>query len=118
MKTLTVALSLCLLAGVALAFGLPWTIVNGLYLPVHACRRIGLPVREFLAGAWQQPVLCCFPFALCLGGIRRLPPGSPAQTLAWGMAAGGLVIGVTYWRFVLPESWKMRLVTRFTPRSA
>ena len=106
------------LAGVALAFGVPWTIVNGVFLPVHACRRLGLPVREFLSDAWQKPLLCCLPFALCLESIHRLQSRSAGQTLIWGISVGGAVLGFIYWRFVLPNGWKVRLAARLTPRSA
>ena len=69
------------LLGIVIDFGLPWSLVNGLYLPIHACRSVGLLTKRFLLDAWKQPLLCCFNFAWTLGSIRYLHPVLALETI-------------------------------------
>ena len=98
--------------GVALAVGVPMTIVNGIYLPVYACRRMGIPALTFWREVWRGPVACAVPYLLCLVGGRLAFPKSPAVALAAGWGAGLAVLAVLYWRSVVPPRWKKRLLGR------
>jgi O-antigen/teichoic acid export membrane protein len=90
------------LLGAGLAVSLPGTIVFGFVVPVYACRQLDLSPAEYFAAAWTRPLLCVAPFALCLAIARMVFEGSPLVVLAVGGGAGGTVLAVTYWRWLLP----------------
>ena len=106
------------LVGVALAVTVPQTIANGLYLPIYACRRLDMPVRQYLLRTWRGPLLCGLPFALCLVGARLLFVERPLFSLASGSLVGGLVLALLYWRYALPESIKKQLTALVWRRRA
>ncbi len=97
------------LTGVALAVGLPLTVANGLYLPLYACRVLGLAMRPFLIRAWRGPIACAIPFSLCLISGKWFYSHSPALALSWGLGSGGLLLSVCYWKYIVPEHWKKKL---------
>ena len=106
------------LVGTTLAAGLPWVLVNGIYLPIHACKRLGLSLREFFAGAWKKPLLCALPYLACLLAVRMLHLASALQTLVWSAFLGGGVLTVLYWMFAVPGAQKRRIVARLSFRQA
>ena len=98
------------LPGVALAVGLPLTVANGVYLPLYACRVLGLSLRELLIQAWRVPIACAIPFSLCLISGKWFYSHSPALVLAWGLGSGSIAISLCYWRYIIPAPWKKKLV--------
>jgi len=102
---------------VALALAIPRVLLNGIYLPVHACGRLGIPVRHYLKTVWTPPLASCLPFAACLGAARLLLPHSPFLALVAGGASGGLLLSVFYWRYVLPPPWRQRVLAWVSSRS-
>jgi hypothetical protein len=109
------------LLGAAIAVTLPLAIADGLYVPWHACRELGLSFAKYLYEAWRGPVLASLPYAAALLAGRAL---MPSVTLAWltvAAAPAGLLLTLTYWRFVLPASAKTRVrekLARFRERRA
>jgi O-antigen/teichoic acid export membrane protein len=97
------------LVAVSLAVAVPTTLANGIYVPFYACRRLKLPVGRYLVETWKMPLLCCAPFALCLGAGRWLLSDRPLMGLLSGGVAGGLVLGWLYWRHALPPGLKERI---------
>jgi O-antigen/teichoic acid export membrane protein len=89
------------LLGAALALTLPLTVASGVWLPLHFCRVLGVPLRKLL-GACLAPVLWSVPFASCLLAARVVLGHSPLLALVLGMGTGGAVMGVAYWRHVIP----------------
>jgi len=94
---------------VAIAVGLPFTLVNGVYLPLYTCRELRIPVRRFLVNTWGGPLACSVPFAFCLLVCRWLFSESPGLALFTGGGSGGIILVMSYWRHVIPEEWKKRL---------
>ena len=103
------------LASVAFSVSLSLVLVDGVFMPIYACRRIGLSTVDYLRHAWEQPILCSIPFALCLVISRLVYSDQPATALLSGIFSGGTVIGVVYWRWVLPESVRDKVI-RFSKR--
>ena len=91
------------LAGAAAAVAIPLALANGIYLPVYACRRVGLPLGRYARKALRGPLSCALPFSLCLFGARGLLPDNPQAAAAWGCTLGFLVLAALYWVYVLPE---------------
>jgi len=100
---------------VAFSVSLSLVLVDGVFMPIYACRRIGLSTVDYLRHAWEQPILCSIPFALCLVISRLVYSDQPATALLSGISSGGMVIGVVYWRWVLPESVRDKVI-RFSKR--
>ena len=63
-----------------------------------------------------MPVLSAIPFAFCLVGARVVFVDSPLGALLAGGAGGGSILTWLYWRTVLPQSLKKRIVGRLTRR--
>lgn len=99
------------LVGVTLAISVPLTLANGVYVPVFACRQLGLPIRRYLTDTLTGPVLCAAPFALALAAPGFFVADAVVRLLA-GAAFGGAVLVILYWRYVLPVSFKRRIVAR------
>jgi O-antigen/teichoic acid export membrane protein len=103
------------LTGAAIAVGLPLTVGSGIVVPLYACARLHVPVRDYLRVAFLGPALSCLPFAAVLLVVRALLAARPLAALAAGGALGVLLLGPIYWRQVLPASMRDLLVGR--PRS-
>jgi len=97
------------LAGVAFAVVLPLAAVNSVYLPVVACRRVGITVGKYFVAVALWPVVHMLPFTGCLVLARVVFRAKPVLGLVWGGAAGGAVLIVFYWFYVLPNGIKTRM---------
>jgi len=97
------------LLGAAIAVTLPLAVADGLYVPWHACRELGLSFARYLFEVWRGPLLAGLPFAAALLAGRMLMPAVTLPWLAAAAAPAGLLLAGTYWRFVLPGSAKRLL---------
>ncbi len=100
------------LVGVALAVSVPLTIANGIYVPYFACRQLGVPIRRYITDTMVGPTLCGIPFAMTLAAASALFGSDPLAHLLAGGLGGGVVLAVLYWLFVLPTSFKRRVIER------
>lgn len=103
------------LLAVALAVSLPLAVMNAIYLPLLVRRRIGLGVRQYVRGVAVAPMIHMLPFTGCLVVARLACGGKPLIGLAIGGGLGGVVLAVTYWCCVLPDTikdWVARYVGR------
>jgi O-antigen/teichoic acid export membrane protein len=96
------------LVGTAVAVTLPLTIVNVVDIPFLICRRVGLDLKRYFLSVAVGPALHTLPFAACLVGARLVFQTNPLMGLAVGGAAGGAVLAVLYWRYVIPDQIKTR----------
>ena len=101
------------LNAVALAIAIPWTVAQGIYLPLFACLKLEIPIWEFLKQVWTRPLLCSLPFALALAFGRAMFPHSDVLGLGAGGLLGAIVLAICYWIWVVPASWKQRILRRF-----
>jgi len=97
------------LEGVALGVGLPLTLAYGVYISAYTCRRLEMPWMKFLAKAFTRPVFCTIPLAVCLIACRLLMPDQPLRSLGLGTVTGGILLAITYWRYILPDRIKRRV---------
>jgi O-antigen/teichoic acid export membrane protein len=102
------------LIAVAIAVGVPWTIARGIYVPIYACRRLEIPLWQFLKSMWAGPLACMVPYVACLLAGRTIFPAGPILALLFGGGLGGLCLALCYWRWVLPRSWKVKILTKVT----
>jgi O-antigen/teichoic acid export membrane protein len=101
------------LIGAALAVALPLTLGNGLFIALHVCRSLEIPVRSYFRRTCTLPALCCMPFTAALLMIRGFYSASPLTALSLGAAAGALLVAPLYWRFLIPGSLKTKLQQRW-----
>jgi O-antigen/teichoic acid export membrane protein len=106
------------LAGAAVASTLPLMIVNIVYLPAFACRKLGMSVAQYALGALARPALCSLPFLFCLIAARILFLRQPITAFILGVSAGTVVLLPIYWRFALSASLKSGIVFKLLPRRA
>ena len=90
------------LPGAALAIALPLTLGTGVFIPLYACRQLGIPVREYIRSSLQVPLASALPCALALLASRAWLGHRPLAAIAVGLVAGGLALVPFYWRYVLP----------------
>jgi hypothetical protein len=64
-----------------------------------------------------DPLLTLIPFAACLVAVRLALPHNPRCALFIGGVLGGMVLGLVYWRKVLPGSLKTAIRQRCTRMS-
>jgi len=106
------------LVGAAIASTLPLMIVNIVYLPAFACRKLGMSVAQYVLEALARPVLCSLPFLFCLIAARVLLARQPIPAFLLGVAAGTAVLLPIYWRFAISASLKSGIVFRLLPGRA
>lgn len=98
--------------GPALAISVSMLVFDGVMQPLYACRVVKLSYRQYLAEMLPGPVFASVPFALCLGAARVFVHDSPWLVLLAGLSAGGGVLTVVYWYWVLPESLRQQIRLR------
>ncbi len=102
----------------SLSVALPIALCNGVYVPLAICRKLRMPIRGYVAQAFRMPVLCAIPFGLTLFATRALLGDRPITALLVGMGAGGIVLAGLYWRFILSESLRRKILARLRFRRA
>jgi O-antigen/teichoic acid export membrane protein/peptidoglycan/xylan/chitin deacetylase (PgdA/CDA1 family) len=93
------------LVGAAATIAVTLTLGNGLIIPMHACKAIGLSLGAYVSRAFILPILCCLPFAGALVFIRFFAATPLVALLLGGVAAGVLLLPL-YWAFLAPASIK------------
>lgn len=112
----TLSLTYCALAvlglelqAVAVLISIFAVAVNGIYVPLYACRSLGMQPGKFFKECWILPLKCALPFVITLACARSAFYGSGAMALAAGVAGGGSVLAVCYWLWVLTPDLKNKL---------
>jgi O-antigen/teichoic acid export membrane protein len=100
------------LIAAALALAVPHSLGNGLLVGLYACRRLDVPVREYVWRAWMAPLLYVLPFALSLVAVRVLFTGRPGVAVLAGLLAGVLTLPPVYWFFLLSDAARQGLRRR------
>lgn len=102
------------LVAVAIAAITPVALMNGLWLPLHACRRLGLSPLRYFAKTWQLPVACAAPFSACLVAAKMLFASSAGLSVLTGVALGGGVLAALYWFVAVPPGLKRKVKARLS----
>lgn len=96
------------LVGATLAIAIP-TLGDGIFIPLFACRHLGIAPLQYFRRVFTGPLACAAPFALCLLATRVLLGDRPWLAIGLGGAAGALVLGPLYWRYILTTGIRQRL---------
>jgi len=96
--------------GISIALTLPLTIMNVAYLSRYVCRLISLDVKKYFRSVTSGPILYISPFAACLVVSRFTFSTRPQVGFAVGGAVGSAVLALLYWRYVLPDRFKVRVL--------
>ncbi len=83
--------------------------INGVFVAVHVCRKMNIPLGVYVKETFWRPTICCVPFAGCLFIGRLVFTASPALVLGAGCFSGSILLGLLYWRFVLPGEARSRI---------
>ncbi len=92
------------LIAAALSLVIPYSIGNGLFVMIYACRCVGVPFTRYLRQVFLPPVLWGIPLAAWLLTDRMIFAHSPALGLAVGLAGSVALMLPIYWFAVLPQS--------------
>jgi O-antigen/teichoic acid export membrane protein len=102
------------LIGLTIAITVPLSLVNGIYLPLYACRKVRIPFGNFLIQTWRGPLACCIPFTIIILLCRWLFAGSPIAILAAGSGFGYITLAFFYWNRIVPVQWKKSIVSNIS----
>jgi O-antigen/teichoic acid export membrane protein len=91
------------MTGAALAIALPTFLAGGVYVIAYASRSVGLRLGPYLKQAFLPPLACVAPLAAILVASRLALSAQPALALFGSLAAGGIVTGPLYWRYLLND---------------
>jgi O-antigen/teichoic acid export membrane protein len=94
------------LGGAALAIALPMTLGTGVFIPIYACARLGIPLREYFRRTFAVPLACVLPCAAWLAMSRLLFAEEALLAVGVGLIGGGLALVPPYWRYVAPRQAK------------
>jgi O-antigen/teichoic acid export membrane protein len=101
------------LIAVSLSIGISLTLVAILVTPHLVARAIGLPVLTYcvrtLSSAWLV-----IPFALWVGACRVLLSEHGLLQILCGAGGGGVILLLSYWKTMMPDSIKARILGVFS----
>ena len=102
------------LVSVAFAVTIPLTAANLFVVPLYACRIMQMSYLQYVRQTMTKPVLATAPLGACLFGAQYLFPENGIAALLLGLACGGAITAVIYWKYVLPEALRQSVI-RFLP---
>lgn len=97
------------LLSAALAVTVPSVIVDGIYVPFYACRRLKIPFYEYLIETLRGPILAMIPLTLTLASVSVVFAEKPLLCLISGGTVGAATVFVFYWLWVIPASVKAKI---------
>lgn len=103
--------------GIAIIMVLPLLFVNGVIVPIYACHKLTIKLSNYFMQVFIEPITYVLPFALCITGSRLLFQMYGAIILIVGNATGVILLGVVYWRWLVPEVYKQKIVQRIAFRN-
>jgi O-antigen/teichoic acid export membrane protein len=106
------------LISVSISIGASLTIVNVLVIPIVVARAARMSVRTYVLETVPNAVAAVLPFGLWLVICRYLLGFGDLATLGLGLGGGGVLLGLAYWRAIIPPELKARLIARIRPAAA
>jgi hypothetical protein len=100
------------LVGAAMALVVPYTLGNGLFVLIYACRKVGIPVHQHIRRSFAGPALCALPLVAALLLVRFVFADAAILALLVAVAVSCAILLPLYWRFVLPPGIRSRILTR------
>ena len=105
------------LVGCALSVGLPATAVDGIFLPIYACRKLSIPLRQFIKESFMKPFILNLPLIVFLMVVKWGFQSLSWQGLATAAVGGSLISLTVYWIYALPRDLKQKLLRRLKSNS-
>ena len=102
------------LASVAALTGASLTVANGIVVPIYACGRLHVSIKDYVIASFAVPMACAVPYSICLILGRVIYPHSAFAALGFGSALGALVLGALYWKSMLPEKFREKLKAKIS----
>ncbi len=102
--------------GAALLVVVNQGLLYGIILPAFACARVHVSLGEYVRHGFLVPIACNLPFALALGAVRWRFGSQPLLALAVGAVAGGVVLALLYWRYLLSAEQRARVRAELSSR--
>jgi hypothetical protein len=90
------------------------TLSRGMVYPIIACRVLGVRFNEYLKQVFIQPLIFAFIFALPILLFRMRLPDSPDLAMLWSSIFGVILLSPLYWFFIMPITFKNRLISKLT----
>lgn len=101
------------LINAALLIAVPLSLGNGIVVPVYACRQFGITFAEYMHHVFLTPVLCSLGLVFVSMASRAVFSENLYLSLGFGLVAGGLLITLLYWRFLLPDRYRVQISRAF-----
>ncbi|MBT8079989.1 MAG: hypothetical protein KJO31_15530, partial [Gammaproteobacteria bacterium] len=102
----------------AMVLGVSLLVGPGIVVLVEACRRFHVSFSEYLSGALLKPMLCnTFLFGVILVSRAVNDELTLPEAALWG-TFGGSGIVILYWKFLLDEKQRLRLMRKIGIRRA
>ena len=93
------------------------TIVDGLYIPYYACRKMGLNIGSYIYQVSGRVLAIWLPSTILLVILANWITDS-LLTVLLGGAVYGLLVALSYWIWLFPESIKVNLAKKlFKPEN-
>jgi O-antigen/teichoic acid export membrane protein len=98
--------------GAAFGVSVPLALTGVIYNSIVVCGRLEMHMGEYVWAVTCKPIVHLLPFIVVLLTFRFCFWGSPLLGLSLGLVVGGVVLGIVYWRHVIPMSLKQATLTR------
>jgi O-antigen/teichoic acid export membrane protein len=100
------------LVGCALVVVTPMLVADGMVVPILACRRLGVPLREYIGRVVMQPLASAAPFIGALAISRWCLMRGQTVAASGAVAAGAIVLVCLDWRVVLSRDQRRWVASR------
>jgi O-antigen/teichoic acid export membrane protein len=100
------------LTGVAVATAIPLTMLYGVLVPDYVRRLTRITWRFYALHVFPRPLAAVLPFAMCLVTARALREPQSLFELAMELAIAGVVLAVSLWCVVVPDTARINLRSR------
>ncbi len=97
------------LEGAAVALAIAMTIGNGIVLPLYACRKLSVPVWQYVRRAFGLAFAINVPTAIALLLTRWIGGNHSVAIIGAGMLVALITLAPLYWRFALNDRTRERL---------
>lgn len=91
----------------------PMLIVNVWFFPRAGCKVAGISLSRYYIEGYLPALPVVVPYAIVLVLVRLFVHHSPLVELLTGLVLSGLALAIMYWRYVLNDSHKERVLSRF-----
>ena len=104
------------LLGAALALVIPYTLGNGLFVMIYACRQLEIPFGVYFRRVFAAPLLSGIPLAIALAIVRVTLGHRPAAAMFTGLFVAAAIMVPVYWQLVLPARMRRRILDKVLRR--